>query len=128
MRWLGELDDRTKPEEVLEGIRLGAYQLFRYPKGIVVTKITNFSSQRRLLVFLLAGSHFDEWKNRANADLAKFADEMGIEVIEAYARPGLEKALRDIGWKKEQVVLRRRKKNDERSVWKESGNDPDSGE
>ncbi len=104
--WITEtLDDRTTPEEVLSGILEGRYQLFRYPKGIVITQITG---HRRLLVFLLAGKDFEEWKSETTRDLKAFARLNGISIIESYSRPGLEKVLKTEGWKKEQVVLRMR--------------------
>jgi hypothetical protein len=100
-----ERDDRYTPEEVIAGIERGEFQLFRYPKGIVVTQITG---HQRLLVFLLSGTDLDEWKEQATKDLKAFAQMIGIEVIEAYCRPGLEKMLKDVGWEKTQVVLKLR--------------------
>ena len=100
-----ERDERYTPEEILAGIKSGEFQLFRYPKGIVVTQVTGHN---RLLVFLLSGKDLDEWKKQATQDLKDFADLFGIDVIEAYCRPGLKKMLRDVGWVEEQVVLRLR--------------------
>jgi hypothetical protein len=54
-------DERYTAEEVIEGIKAGAFQLFEYPKGIVVTQITGHN---RVLVFLLSGCDFDEWKEQ----------------------------------------------------------------
>lgn len=101
-----ERDERYSPEDIICGVRNGSFQLFRYPKGIVVTQVTGHN---RLLVFLVSGEDINEWKAQATEDLRSFAEQFGIEVIEAYCRPGLEKVLRDIGWVKEQVVLRLRK-------------------
>lgn len=98
-----ERDQRYTPEEIIGGIRSGKFQLFRYPKGIVVTQITGHN---RLLIFLLSGSDLHEWQEQATRDLQDFAEQLGIEVIEAYCRPGLEKMLKSSGWLKEQVVLR----------------------
>jgi hypothetical protein len=111
IRWItdglegGEL---ITPVELLDGIVTGRFQLFRYPKGCVVTKITEHFGRRRLLVFLLSGEDFQEWKHRTTADLKAFARLHGIQVIDAYARLGLEKVLKSEGWRKEQVVLRLR--------------------
>ena len=100
-------DDRYTTEEIISGLQSGKFQLFRYPQGIVVTQITGHN---RLLVFLLSGDNFDSWKAEANEDLMAFAHIRGIGVIEAYARPGLEKSLRELGWIKTQIVLRLRTK------------------
>lgn len=107
-RWISsgiERDERYTPEDIICGIRNGDFQLFRYPKGIVVTQITAHS---RLLVFLLSGDNLESWKKQATEDLKAFAQRLGIEVIEAYCRPGLQKVLKDVGWSMEQVVLRLR--------------------
>lgn len=97
-----EQDDRYTAEEIIAGIKEGHFQLFRYPKGIVVTQVT---SHNRVLVFLLSGYDLDEWKEEATKDLRVFAKE---RIVEAYCRPGLKKVLKDIGWEETQVVLRLR--------------------
>lgn len=96
-------DDRYTAEEIIHGVLVGRFQVFRYPQGIVVTQITGHN---RLLVFLLSGENFDAWKEKANEDLKAYAKAIGAEAVEAYCRPGLEKSLKDLGWKKTQVVLR----------------------
>jgi hypothetical protein len=99
-----ERDERYTAEEVIEGIKSGVFQLFQYPKGIVVTQITGHN---RVLVFLLSGCDFDEWKEKVTDDLRSFAKG---RIVEAYCRPGLEKVLKDLGWIKTQVVLRLKEK------------------
>jgi hypothetical protein len=101
-----ERDERYTADEIICGIRNGEFQLFRYPKGVVVTQITDHN---RLLVFLLSGEDMDSWKKQATEDLRAFAQSLDIEIVEAYCRPGLKKVLKDLGWIEEQVVLRLRK-------------------
>lgn len=110
-----ERDERYTPEDIFRGLEGGAFQLFRYPQGILITQITGHN---RLLVFLLSGENFDAWKEVANEDLKKFAEVMGIEVIEAYCRPGLEKSLKELGWVKTQVVLRLQQEKEAKHVGK----------
>lgn len=98
-----EGDDRYSAAEVLDGLACGRFQLLRYPKGIVVTQLTG---EGRLLVFLLAGSDFEEWKADTTRDLKTLAQVYGLSVVEAYARPGLRKVLKPEGWKHRQDVLR----------------------
>jgi hypothetical protein len=98
-----EGDDRYSVMEVVDGLATGRFQLFRYPQGIVITQITGHG---RLLVFLLAGSEFGQWKADTTRDLKAFAQFHGITVVEAYARPGLRKILKPEGWKHRQDVLR----------------------
>lgn len=100
-----ERDERYTPEQVIEGVVSGRFRLFRYPQGVLVTHITEHN---RILVFLIAGEDLDEWKHQANSDLISYARSLGIEVIEAYCRRGLEGKLQDIGWRTEQIVMRLR--------------------
>jgi hypothetical protein len=101
-----ERDERYTPEEIIDGIAKGEFQLFVYPEGLIVTQVTGHN---RLLVFLISGSNLEAWKELATRDLESYAESLGIDVIEAYCRPGLERMLRDVGFVKEQVVLRKRK-------------------
>jgi len=100
-----ERDERYTPEDILNGISSGEFQLFVYPKGLVVTQVTG---HKRLLVFLISGEDLDEWKEKANQDLISYARSLGVDVLEAYCRKGLEKKLQEIGWRTEQVVMRLR--------------------
>lgn len=104
-----------KIEDVLEGLRSGYFQCFEEDKGIVITKFSGFRD-KRLLVFLLVGEDFEEWKQRIVMRLERFARENGCSCIEAYCRPGLQKSLKGLGWNLEQVVLRRKIKNGERHL------------
>lgn len=101
-----ERDERYTPEDVVRGLQAGRFHLFRYPQGILITQVTGHN---RLLVFLLSGENFDSWKEQANKDLKTYAESLGIEIVEAYCRPGLEKSLKSLGWVKTQVVLRLQK-------------------
>ena len=101
-----ERDERYTPEDVVRGLQAGRFHLFRYPQGILITQVTGHN---RLLVFLLSGENFDSWKEVANEDLKTYAESLGIEIVEAYCRPGLEKSLKSLGWVKTQVVLRLQK-------------------
>lgn len=98
-------DPRYTVDDVIEGLRSGKFQCFEEDNGIVITKFTGHRD-KRLLVFLLVGEGFEVWKERITARLKRFAEENGCSQIECYARRGLEKSLRDLGWKHEQSVLR----------------------
>jgi hypothetical protein len=95
------------PEDVISGLASGHFQLFEEDQGIVITKFSGFRD-KRLLVFLLVGENFDAWKERMAVRLNAFAKENDCSCIEAYCRPGLQKSLKDLGWKLEQVVLRKK--------------------
>lgn len=57
----------------------------------------------------MAGTDYFGNIERYQKDLEALAEGLGCDVIEAHCRPGLEKGLKKIGWKREQVVLRFRK-------------------
>jgi hypothetical protein len=99
-------------EDVMDGLRSGYFQCFEEDKGIAITKFAGFRD-KRLLVFLLVGEDLDDWKNSMDGKLERFAKENGCSCIEAYCRPGLQKSLKSLGWKTEQLVLRRKIKNGE---------------
>lgn len=103
-------DSRLSVHETLEGLLTGRYQLLRYENGIIITRVDQF---HRLIVHLIAGSDWLKHKDRCMADLFALADVLGVELIEAYCRPGLEKPLKELGWKREQVVLRVRRNNEQ---------------
>lgn len=98
-------DSRYTVDDVVDGLAEGYFQCFEEGQGIVITKFTGYRD-KRLLVFLLAGENFDEWKERITKRLALFAKENGCSCIEAYCRPGLKKALKGLGWESAQIVMR----------------------
>jgi hypothetical protein len=99
-------------KDVMDGLRSGYFQLFEEEQGIAVTKFSGFRD-KRLLVFLLVGENLEQWKHSMDSRLERFARQNGCSCIEAYCRPGLQKSLKDLGWKTEQLVLRRKLKNGE---------------
>ena len=105
-----EGDPRYTVDDVIEGLHTGEFHYFGEDKGIVITKFSGYRD-KRLLVFLLVGEDLDEWKEKMTARLKGFAEKHGCSQIECYARRGLEKSLRALGWKHEQSVLRLRIKN-----------------
>ena len=92
---------------MVEGLRVGFFHLHVEDQGIAITKFSGFRD-KRLLVFLLVGENLEQWKEKMDAKLRAFAKANACSQIEAYCRPGLQKSLKDLGWKVEQVVLRTR--------------------
>jgi hypothetical protein len=110
---LGELlekalkgDPRYTARGVIEMLNRGDAQLWVYPTAIMITKVIIYESCKRVLVFLISGENMESCKVQAHNDLVEFGRKHGCDSIEAYARPGLEKAMKELGWIKEQVVLR----------------------
>lgn len=105
-----EGNTRYTAEDVMEGLRSGFFQCFEEDKGIAITKFAGHRD-KVLLVFLLVGEDFDEWKGKMDARLRAFAEQNECSCIEAFCRPGLQKSLKNLGWKVEQLVMRTRIKN-----------------
>jgi len=98
---------RIAPQAELDAkIRRGDYQWHPFPLGCVITEIQQFSTERVLIVHYLFGERFDEWKGRLVDHLKRFASEHECHAIEANCRLGLEVALKPLGFKRVQVVLR----------------------
>lgn len=95
-------EPRYTVSETLEGILSGKFQLLRYDNGIVVT----FRTKDRLVVHLFYSDDLNVGLEQRMNDLLLLAGHFGLNVIEAYCRLGLEKPLKKLGWKREQVVMR----------------------
>jgi len=89
-------DGRYSVEDVIEGIKSGTLQLFEEPEGIIVTQMVQLRT-KRLIAFLLAGSNFREWMERAIGRLKGFQADQSCDVLEFYCKPGLARILKDIG-------------------------------
>jgi hypothetical protein len=100
-------DPRYSVHETLQGILTGRYQLLRYENGIIVTA----NLPDRLVVHLGAGHDWLKNKDEWMRDLWSLADLLGLDYIETHCRPGMEKAFRALGWKKERVSMYMRRKS-----------------
>ena len=110
---LGELlencikdDPRYTAKGIIEMLNRGDAQLWVYPTAIMITKVIVYEGCKRLIVFLISGENMESCKVQAHNDLIAFGRKHGCDAIEAYARPGLEKVMKELGWVKEQVVIR----------------------
>lgn len=93
--------------EIQEKLESGLYQSHVFPRGFILTQITNYDRERVLDVVLLVGDGFSEWKREAVERLAEFARREGCVAIEALSRRGLALELKDTGFRTKQVLLRR---------------------
>lgn len=94
-------------EEFERKVLSGEMQVHKFPLGEIATEIREFPGERVLMVQLLAGERFDEWKEEAERRLIAFGKEKHCTSIEAMARLGLGKKLRELGWKKNAVLMRK---------------------
>jgi len=70
-------------------------------KGAFVTKIAKYPQKNLLVVILLGGDEFQEWRDEADALLNAFGKENNCEYVELFGRKGWGKMLKDINYKEQ---------------------------
>jgi len=98
-------EKRWTVDDLLLPIVQGKMQVFLDPLGIVLTEI-HITRDKRLLVFLLGGEKLHQWKDKMNERLKAYAKAQGCVCIETYARLDAERPLKEMGYVREQVVMR----------------------
>ena len=68
-------------------------------KGAFVTKIAKYPQKNLLVVILLGGDEFQEWRDEADALLNAFGKQNNCEYVELFGRKGWGKMLKDIDYK-----------------------------
>ena len=68
-------------------------------KGAFVTKIAKYPQKNLLIVILLGGDEFQEWRDEADALLNAFGKQHNCEYVELFGRKGWGKMLKDIDYK-----------------------------
>jgi len=68
-------------------------------KGAFVTKIAKYPQKNLLIVILLGGDEFQEWRDEADALLNAFGKENNCEYVELFGRKGWGRMLKDIDYK-----------------------------
>lgn len=72
-------------------------------KAAVILSVKTYPNLRTLFVELLAGSNLDEWIDELNQLLTEYKTRVRADIIEACARPGLAKRLKQ--WKTKAVLV-----------------------
>ncbi len=67
-------------------------------KGAFVTKIAKYPQKNLLIVILLGGDEFQEWRDEADALLNAFGKQHNCEYVELFGRKGWGKILKDINY------------------------------
>jgi hypothetical protein len=94
-------------EEIESKIRDGDYQSHSFPRGFMITQISDYDNERVLDVVFLLGERFDDWKHEALERLIEFGRSHGCNAVEAISRLGLEPALKPLGFRRKRVLLRK---------------------
>ena len=74
-------------------------KLGKQTKGAFVTKIAKYPQKNLLIVILLGGDEFQEWRDEADALLNAFGKQNNCEYVELFGRKGWGKMLKDIDYK-----------------------------
>ena len=74
-------------------------KLGKQTKGAFVTKIAKYPQKNLLIVILLGGDEFQEWRDEADALLNAFGKQHNCEYVELFGRKGWGKMLKDIDYK-----------------------------
>ena len=74
-------------------------KLGKQTKGAFVTKIARYPQKNLLVVILLGGDEFEEWRDEADALLNAFGKQHNCEYVELFGRKGWGKMLKDIDYK-----------------------------
>lgn len=75
-------------------------------KGIIVTQIVNYPTEKRLCIVLLAGISFKSWMHSCWYLIKEWAKNEGCVSCEIFGRPGWEKVIKKLGFEKIHTVLK----------------------
>ena len=98
-----------KPEDIKELCKQQQMQLWLFGdnkeiKGCFVTQILNYPQLKVLLVLLLGGKNFKEYKGEVDETLLRFGKEHDCKYVEFFGRKGWGNYLKDLEYK-EQVRM-----------------------
>jgi hypothetical protein len=95
-------------EEYRRMVEAGLAQVHLCEGGFAITEIREYNhpQERVLVVLLLGGKKFDEWKVSAHEKLKSFARVNGCSAIEFACRLGLEVKVAELGYRRRRVLMR----------------------
>lgn len=93
-------------QEAEAKIKSGEWQIHKFDRGFILTEIKQYPNERVLLVWVLSGDGFDDWREEAFQRLKDFGRAHGCKAIEAQVRLGLVKKLKPLGFKTTRAELR----------------------
>ena len=79
--------------------------------GVVVTEIIQRKLKRSCNIFIVTGRHRQKWQHLVES-LEDFAIEQNCDCMELYARPGWDKIMRKLNYKKTHIVLEKQLKKE----------------
>ena len=74
---------------------------------LVITNIRQFSTERICFVNWMLGTGFEKVKAEIVDGLNEFAKQHGCAAVESACRLGFERSLRNLGYRRSQIIIRR---------------------
>lgn len=74
-------------------------------EGAFITKVAEYPQKNMLVVLLLGGDNFKEWKDEADKLLLAFGKENKCEYVELFGRKGWARELKDIDYKEQTRIM-----------------------
>jgi hypothetical protein len=74
-------------------------------EGAFITKVAQFPQKNILVVLLLGGDNFKDWKHEADSLLLAFGKENKCEYVELFGRKGWARELKDINYKEQTRII-----------------------
>jgi hypothetical protein len=97
---LGDIKSACKERDMQLWVKLG-----KKVEGAFVTKIAQYPQKNILVVLLLGGDNFKEWRNEADKLLVAFGKENKCDYVELFGRKGWSKALKDLNYNEQTRIL-----------------------
>lgn len=102
--------DSTSADEIFGAIANGSMLLWVVHDGsdiiaAIVLQVVKRESGLALVVVLVAGRDFWKWADRVQQLILEYAELIGAYTIEAVARDGMAKWLRQLGWRKKATIM-----------------------
>ena len=97
---IGDIKKSCKSRDMQLWVKLG-----KKVEGTFVTKIARYPQKNILVVLLLGGDNFKEWKDEADKLLLSFGKENKCEYVEIFGRKGWSRELSNIGYKEQTRLI-----------------------
>lgn len=96
-------NDGYSIDDVIESLQAGRRRLLMvfdrgHPVGGLVVEHIIYPQASVLLVFTVAGDRYCDWIDEAEGALVTYGQQLGVDAVSAYARPGLGRILKGRGW------------------------------
>lgn len=102
--------DSTSEQEIISSVLSGQMTMWAVHDGDEITATVILQAIPRskgtaLLVVLVAGRDFKTWGERVQSLIQDYSELIGAYTIEAVARDGMAKWLKEMGWRRKATIM-----------------------